>query len=51
MMVGITLSLHLAVAHPPLLGKIIEASNVDMEIQILPLQIVQSTRCATRQVI
>ena len=51
MVVGTTLSLHPAMAHPPLPGKIIEASSVDMEIQILPLQIVQTARCATRQVI
>ena len=38
--VSTTLSLHLVVSHPPLPGKIIEASGVDMEIQILPLQIV-----------
>ena len=38
--VSTTLSLHLVVSHPPLPRKIIEASGVDMEIQILPLQIV-----------
>ena len=46
-----TLSLHLAVVHPPLPRKIIEVGGVDVEIQILPLQIVQSAKCATKQVI
>ena len=46
-----TLSLHLVVVHPPLPRKIIEVGGVDVEIQILPLQIVQFAKCATKQVI